>query len=84
VDADLERREVVAGALRLVELQHAHEHGGHDLGVGDPVLLDEPEEVDGSKRSMAITVPPRRSTAIENRSGAAWYIGAATGRCCRR
>ena len=30
----------------------------------------------GSKRSITTTVPPKRCTVMQKRSGAAWYSGA--------
>ncbi len=41
MDRDFERRKVIARAHRLGQLQHAREHGRHELAVGDAVDLDE-------------------------------------------
>ena len=43
VDHALKARYVVCLAHRLRQFQHAHEHGRHELGVGDTVLLDQPQ-----------------------------------------
>jgi hypothetical protein len=43
MDGDLEGREVVAAARRLRELQHAREHGRHEVGVSHLVDLDQLE-----------------------------------------
>ena len=40
VDGALEAGQVVAAPLLLGELEQPHEHGGHQLGVGDAVSLD--------------------------------------------
>ena len=40
VDDDLQRRQVVAPAHVLGQLEHPAEHRRHDLRVGDPVALD--------------------------------------------
>ena len=40
-------RDVGAGPHLVGQLQHAHEHGRDELGVGDPVLLYEPQAVLG-------------------------------------
>ncbi len=47
VDAGDHRRHVVTVADLLGQLQHPHEHGGDHLRLGDPVLLDEAEELLG-------------------------------------
>ena len=44
VDGDLERCEIVSPARRFGQLQHAREHGRHELGMGDAILLDERKE----------------------------------------
>ena len=48
VDHPAQRRHVVAGPHRLGQVQHAHEVGGHEEGVGDAVALD------GGQRGLGI------------------------------
>ena len=43
VDHAPQTRDVVLLPDRLGQLEHAHKHGRHKLGVGDPVGLDEPQ-----------------------------------------
>ena len=45
VDHHLQRGEVVPRAHLLGQLEHAHEHRRHDLGVGHLVALDEGQEL---------------------------------------
>ena len=66
-----------ASALRVGQLEHAHEHRRHQLAVGDAVLRRPGAGTrSASKCSITTTVPPRRITAMQKRSGAAWYSGA--------
>ena len=44
MDRALERRHVVLRAHLVRQLEEAHEHGRHDLGVRDPVLRDQRQE----------------------------------------
>ena len=49
VDRAFQRGDVVARAHLVRQLQHAHEHGRHQLRLRDLVLLDELEEILGVK-----------------------------------
>ena len=41
VDGDPQAGDVEGPAGLFRQLEHAHEHGGHPLGMGDPVVLDQ-------------------------------------------
>ena len=47
MDDGFKARNVVLATGRLVEFEHAHEHGRHHLTQRDLVLLDQPEVVLG-------------------------------------
>ena len=54
-------RQIEAFAFLCGKLQHAAEHGGHELGVGDRYCSMSRRYSTGSNRSMIITVPPLRT-----------------------
>ena len=68
-----ERKDETSKELYVAgQLQHAHEHGGDELGMGDPVLSMRRRHSSGSKCSITTTVPPMRCTVIDQTRGAEW------------
>ena len=72
----LQARQIVRRAFVLAQLEHPHEMGRHELGVGDPVLLDQFEAAlrvellhqhDGGAEPLSSRRPAERRRVVERR-----------------
>ena len=60
MDRSLQRRKIITRAHFARQLQQAREHGRYKLRVGDACRSTRRKKCSSSKRSMTMSVPPRR------------------------